>query len=71
MGQPGLPISIGNRQSKIGNALQDDPLVAFPPRHPFPVKVLEQRNGVFPAQSCDLLENRDVDAVTLSFAPDK
>jgi hypothetical protein len=52
-----------------GIHLEDNPLVAFPPRHSFPVKVLEQRNCVLPAQSRDFLKERDIDAVTLGFAP--
>jgi hypothetical protein len=40
-GSEGLGMTVVIQQSKMGTQLKDYPLVALPPRHAFPVKVLE------------------------------
>src|SRR5216684_227603 len=53
------------RQAAVTARLQDNTLVARAPRNPFPVEVLQQRDGILPCDSGQLLKNRDGDSLAL------
>src|SRR5712692_7261020 len=53
------------RQAAATARLQDNTLIARAPRNPFPVEVLQQRDGILPGDSGQLLKNRDRDSLAL------
>src|SRR5713101_1225980 len=53
------------RQAATTARLQDNTLIARAPRNPFPVEVLQQRDGILPCDSGQLLKNRDGDSLAL------